>query len=84
MHGVALVQRHGSTVAERAGGIADLGYGCPRIRSTRFQICSLSKQFAAAAVLLLVDRGESRWMIRQSDGSASARRTGAQSLSATC
>jgi CubicO group peptidase (beta-lactamase class C family) len=57
MHGVALVQRHGATVAERAGGIADLGYGCPCIRSTRFQICSLSKQFAAAAVLLLVDRG---------------------------
>ena len=56
MHGVALVQRHGSTVAERAGGIADLGHGSPCIRTTRFQICSLSKQFAAAAVLLLVDR----------------------------
>ena len=55
--GVALVQRRGSTVAEWVSGLADHDTGRECTRSTRFQICSLSKQFAAAAVLLLADRG---------------------------
>ncbi len=58
MSGVALVQRSGVTLAERVDGLADRDLGLPCTRETRFQIASVSKQFTAAAVLLLT--GESR------------------------
>jgi CubicO group peptidase (beta-lactamase class C family) len=56
--GVAVVQRHGSTVAAHVGGLADRLEGQACTRTTRFQLCSVSKQFTAAAVLLLADQGE--------------------------
>jgi CubicO group peptidase (beta-lactamase class C family) len=57
MRGVAAVRRHGATLAEWVGGLADADSGRPCTAGTRFQICSVSKQFTAAAVLLLADRG---------------------------
>jgi CubicO group peptidase (beta-lactamase class C family) len=58
MSGVAIARRGGVTVAERVGGLADRDLGAACTPETRFQIASVSKQFTAAAVLLLV--GESR------------------------
>jgi CubicO group peptidase (beta-lactamase class C family) len=57
LSGVAAVRRHGSTLVQWVGGLADAGSGRPCTADTRFQICSVSKQFTAAAVLLLVERG---------------------------
>jgi CubicO group peptidase (beta-lactamase class C family) len=53
--GVAAVRRHGSTLVQWAGGLADTGSSRVCTPDTRFQICSVSKQFTAAAVLLLAD-----------------------------
>ena len=55
--GVVLAQRSGTTVFERVQGLADHGRREPCTRGTRFQIASVSKQFTAAAVLLLAGRG---------------------------
>jgi CubicO group peptidase (beta-lactamase class C family) len=58
MSGVAVAARNGITVAEHVGGMADRDLGVACTPETRFQIASVSKQFTAAAVLLLA--GESR------------------------
>jgi CubicO group peptidase (beta-lactamase class C family) len=58
MSGVALAQRGGATVAERAGGMADRDAGMSCTPQTRFQIASVSKQFTAAAVLLLASQSQ--------------------------
>ncbi len=55
--GTVLVARHG-VVFQRAYGLADREWGVPNTLDTRFKIGSLSKQFTAAAVLLLVQRGK--------------------------
>jgi len=55
--GVALVQRHGSTAVRWAGGPADRSSGHICTPDTWFQICSVSKQFTATAILLMADRG---------------------------
>ena len=67
--GAAIVTRAGSAVLELAGGLADAESGARCTPQTRFQIASVSKQFAAAAVMLLaesgtVDPGEpvARWL----------------------
>jgi CubicO group peptidase (beta-lactamase class C family) len=52
-----MVTRGGSVQADLAGGLADVGAGVPCASGTRFQVCSVSKQFAAAAVMLLVESG---------------------------
>jgi CubicO group peptidase (beta-lactamase class C family) len=52
-----MVTRGGSTVADLAGGLADVEAGVPCASGTRFQLCSVSKQFAAAAVMLLAESG---------------------------
>jgi len=68
MSGIGVVRRGGGVVAERVCGMADreLSIACPP--ETRFQIASVSKHFAAAAVLLLASDGKlslkdpvSRW-----------------------
>jgi CubicO group peptidase (beta-lactamase class C family) len=56
LRGVAIVARSGSPVLEAAGGLADES-GAACTTTTRFQIASVSKQFTAAAVLLLAERG---------------------------
>ena len=58
LHGVAMVTRAGIVRTERAAGLADVGAGAPCTLQTRFQLCSVSKQFAAAAALLLAEAGE--------------------------
>jgi CubicO group peptidase (beta-lactamase class C family) len=57
LRGVAMVTRAGTVRAERAGGLADQAAGVPCTPATRFQICSISKQVAAAAALLLAEAG---------------------------
>lgn len=54
--GVALARRGGVNVAEWAGGMADRDLGLACTPATRFQIASVSKQFTAAAVLLLASQ----------------------------
>lgn len=73
--GVVLVQRHGVTAAEVVQGRADRDAGIACARDTRFQICSVSKQFAAAATLLLADQGRlslddpvTRWFVGGAPG----------------
>jgi CubicO group peptidase (beta-lactamase class C family) len=55
--GAALVTRAGSVRAELAAGPAEVEAGLPNSAGTRFQLCSISKQFTAAAVLLLAEDG---------------------------
>jgi len=58
LRGTAMVTKGGSVVADLAGGLADVDAGVPCRSGTRFQLCSVSKQFAAAAVMLLVESGQ--------------------------
>lgn len=57
LRGTALVERGGEVVFQYAGGTTGGQPDAPIDVGTRFQIASVSKQFTAAAVLLLVDRG---------------------------
>ena len=45
-------------MADLAGGMAVIETGVSCTAETRFQICSVSKQFTAAAVMLLVESGQ--------------------------
>jgi CubicO group peptidase (beta-lactamase class C family) len=55
--GAAMVTRAGQVRADLAGGLADVETGTECSAQTRFQLCSVSKQFAAVAVLLLAESG---------------------------
>ncbi len=57
LHGAALVTRGGSVELEWAGGPVGDAAGSQCTVQTRFQIASVSKQFAAVATMLLVDDG---------------------------
>jgi CubicO group peptidase (beta-lactamase class C family) len=57
LRGTAMVTKGGSAEADLAAGLADVEAGVPCTSGTRFQLCSVSKQFAAAAVMLLVESG---------------------------
>jgi CubicO group peptidase (beta-lactamase class C family) len=57
LRGVALVTRGGTVRTELTGGLADAATGRPCTLQTRFQLCSISKQFAAVATLLLAEAG---------------------------
>ena len=52
-----MVARGGSVEADLAEGLADVAAGIKCSSSTRFQVSSVSKQFVAAAVMLLVEDG---------------------------
>jgi CubicO group peptidase (beta-lactamase class C family) len=52
------VSRHGTLVVNRAYGLADLERTVPLSPDTVFDVGSVSKQFVAAAVLLLVEDGQ--------------------------
>lgn len=58
LRGTAMVAKGGSVEADLAGGLADAEAGVPCTSATRFQLCSVSKQFTAAAVMLLVESGQ--------------------------
>src|SRR5579884_2520736 len=51
------VTRHGAIVFARAFGKADLASGRSADANTRYAIGSVSKQFTAAAILLLQEQG---------------------------
>jgi CubicO group peptidase (beta-lactamase class C family) len=57
VQGVALLQRGSKDLVAAAGGRTGSDPDADCTLSTRFQIASVSKQFTAAAVLLLADRG---------------------------
>lgn len=52
------VSRDGATILTRAYGSADLEHNTPNAPSTIFEAGSVSKQFTAAAILLLVEEGK--------------------------
>jgi CubicO group peptidase (beta-lactamase class C family) len=52
-----LVLREGVPVIRWAGGLADLETGAAATGATNYRLASVSKQFTAAAVLLLVEQG---------------------------
>jgi CubicO group peptidase (beta-lactamase class C family) len=58
LRGAATVTRAGRVRLEAASGPADAGAGVMCTPQTRFQICSVSKQFAAAAAMLLAESGQ--------------------------
>ncbi len=55
------VMRRGKIVLKRGYGMANLEHGIPIEPSTPFHVASLSKQFTAMAVALLVDQGRLSW-----------------------
>jgi CubicO group peptidase (beta-lactamase class C family) len=57
LRGAAMVTKGGSVVADVAVGMADIEAGVRCRPGTRFQLCSVSKQFAAAAAMLLAESG---------------------------
>jgi CubicO group peptidase (beta-lactamase class C family) len=57
LNGAAIVTRGGQVSLETAGGLADAESGVECTPQTRFQIASVSKQFAAVAALLLAEAG---------------------------
>jgi len=56
--GSVLVARKGKTIFNNSYGMADLEWSIPNSPTTRFNIASMTKQFTAAAILLLEDRGK--------------------------
>lgn len=55
--GAVLVVRDGAALLDRAYGSASLELEVPNTPATRFRIGSITKQFTAAAILLLEERG---------------------------
>lgn len=55
--GAILVAQRGKILVSRAYGMANCELGVPNTTRTKFRIASMSKQFTAAAVLLLEQRG---------------------------
>jgi CubicO group peptidase (beta-lactamase class C family) len=53
-----LIRQHGKTLERRSYGFANLEHGVPVKAETVFQIGSIGKQFAATAVMLLVEAGK--------------------------
>jgi CubicO group peptidase (beta-lactamase class C family) len=56
--GSVLVAQNGTVLLSRSYGYADLEWNVPNSPTTRFQIASMTKQFTAASILLLEDRGK--------------------------
>jgi CubicO group peptidase (beta-lactamase class C family) len=54
------VWSHGNVVFAKGYGLADVASKTPVTPETRFAIGSITKQFTAAAVLLLAEQGSSR------------------------
>ena len=58
--GSIVIVHDGHVLAERSFGSANLEWNIPNAASTRFHIGSITKQFTAASILLLADRGKLR------------------------
>src|SRR5215510_9878175 len=55
--GVVLIARRGEVLVRKGYGMANYELGVPNTVQTRFHVASISKDFTAAAVLLLEERG---------------------------
>src|SRR5690349_9523024 len=56
--GSVLVAKDGKVIFSKSYGMADLEWNVPNSSTTRFNIASMTKQFTAASILLLEDRGK--------------------------
>jgi CubicO group peptidase (beta-lactamase class C family) len=56
--GSVLVAKAGRVLFSKSYGMADLEWNVPNSADTRFNIASMTKQFTAAAILLLENRGK--------------------------
>jgi len=56
--GSALVARDGKILLDKSFGFANLEWNIPNSPTTKFQIASLTKQFTAACIFLLEERGK--------------------------
>jgi len=56
--GTVLLQKNGRVLLKKAYGQADYEWHIPNTVDTKFQLASVTKQFTAAAILQLVDRGQ--------------------------
>src|SRR5262249_32271870 len=56
--GAVLVARDNNVLFSKGYGFANLEWDIPNTPSTKFRIGSLTKQFTAAAILLLEERGK--------------------------
>ena len=56
--GAILVARDGKIIASKGYGMADLEHDVPNTPETRFRLASVTKQFTAAAIMLLQERGK--------------------------
>lgn len=56
--GSVLVAKNGKVIFSKSYGMADLEWSVPNSATTRFNIASMTKQFTAASILLLEDRGK--------------------------
>src|SRR5262245_6311598 len=55
--GVVLIARRGDILVRKAYGMANYELGAPNTPQTKFHIASISKDFTAAAIMLLDERG---------------------------
>jgi CubicO group peptidase (beta-lactamase class C family) len=56
--GTVLVAKDGAVVLDKAYGMANLELDVPNMTATKFRLGSITKQFTAAAILLLEERGK--------------------------
>jgi CubicO group peptidase (beta-lactamase class C family) len=56
--GSVLVAQHGKVLFSKSYGWADAEWNIPNSSTSRFNIASVTKQFTAASILLLEDRGK--------------------------
>src|SRR5262245_36749897 len=56
--GTVLVARDGAAIVDKAYGMANVEWEVPNTTVTKFRLGSITKQFTAAAILLLEERGK--------------------------
>src|SRR5688572_13278167 len=56
--GTVLVARDGAVIVDKAYGMANVEWDIPNTTTTKFRLGSITKQFTAAAILLLEERGK--------------------------
>src|SRR2546423_14969833 len=56
--GSILAAKDGKIIFSRSYGMADLEWNVPNSSTTKFNIASMTKQFTAASILLLEERGK--------------------------
>jgi len=56
--GVVLIARNGKVLFARPYGMANIEFDVPNTLDTKFRLASITKQFTAAAILILQERGK--------------------------